>query len=360
MGEPGRQIPVELTPSMYPADLAARDRFVLERRGPRRRHDPWRYQDLVVEDERTAQGTVARVATVFLTGRECPWRCVMCDLWRFTIPDDTPIGAIPMQLAAAHQALAPFPLVRHIKLYNAGSFFDPRAVPIADYGAVAAQLAGFERVVVECHPNLIGPRVDTFLDTLHAGSGPASPPALEVAMGLETAHPDALARLHKRMTVEDFDRAAAELARRGAALRVFLLIAVPFVPPNDQVRWLMHSLDLALSSGATVVSLIPTRSGNGAVEALAKEGCFQQPTLADIEESFQAALVHAAGRGRVFIDLWDLERFARCPNCFHQRRARLHAMNLSQRPLDLVTCDHCNRKWGQTFSSNERIDPSRF
>ena len=77
---------------MYPATGAARDVFVLERRGPRILHDAWRYQNLIVEDERTAEGSIARVATVFLTGRECPWRCAMCDLWRYTTAGDTPAG----------------------------------------------------------------------------------------------------------------------------------------------------------------------------------------------------------------------------------------------------------------------------
>jgi hypothetical protein len=65
----------------YPAVPAERDRFVLDRRPPRVVRDPWKAQGLVVEDERTAEGRAARSATVFLTGRECPWRCVMCDLW---------------------------------------------------------------------------------------------------------------------------------------------------------------------------------------------------------------------------------------------------------------------------------------
>ena len=47
-----------------------------------------------------------------------------------------------------------------MKLYNAGSFFDPRAVPDADYDAVAEALAGSARVIVESHPALVGPRVD--------------------------------------------------------------------------------------------------------------------------------------------------------------------------------------------------------
>ena len=53
-----------------------------------------------------------------------------------------------------------------MKLYNAGSFFDPRAVPDADYDGVAAALAGLSRVIVESHPALVGPRVDRLLDAL--------------------------------------------------------------------------------------------------------------------------------------------------------------------------------------------------
>lgn len=322
----------------YPASHGDRDRFVHDRRGPRRRHDPWTYQNLIVEDERTPDGRIAPVATVFLTGRECPWRCVMCDLWQFTTPDDTPAGAIPAQLAAARRTLAAQPAVARMKLYNAGNFFDPRAVPESDYDQIAALLAGLDRVIVESHPSLVGRHADRFLEALVRKP---APPQLEVAIGLETAHPDALERLNKRMTVADFRRAAAALAQRGMALRVFLLIAPPFVPPDEHDAWLLRSLDVALSCGAAVTSLVPTRSGNGAVEALTAQGCFRAPTLADIERSLESALVAAAGRGNVFVDLWDLDRFADCRSCLDARRARLHAMNLSQRLLSRVRCDQC-------------------
>ena len=48
-------------------------------------------------------------------------------------------------------------------------------------------------------------------------------------MGLETAHPDALARLNKRMTLAGFDRAAEWLVRHGIAVRAFVLVHPPFV-----------------------------------------------------------------------------------------------------------------------------------
>jgi archaeosine synthase beta-subunit len=327
-------------PGLYPATAAERDRFVLERRSPRPQHDPWRYQGLIVEGERTADGGCARMATVLLTGRECPWRCAMCDLWSYTTVSDTPPGAIPAQVAAARSAVRDEPLpVTGMKLYNAGSFFDPRAVPEGDYDDVALRLAGLSRVIVESHPALVGPRVERFIAALDRHPGPADlSPQLEVAMGLETAHPAALDRLHKRFTLERFALAARALDDHGVALRVFLLISPPFVPSHEQDAWLLRSVDAAFSCGASVVSLVPTRPGNGAIDALADAGWFRAPDLDDIERSFTLALRHARGRGRVFVDVWDLERFAQCPHCTAGRRDRLQAMNLEQRVLPTRPC----------------------
>ena len=317
----------------YPDTAAARDRFVLAHRGLRRRHDPWRSQELIVEDERDADGHPARTATVLLTGRECPWRCAMCDLWAYTTDEDTPCGAIPAQITAAREELASRrEAVAGIKLYNAGSFFDPRAVPESDYDDVAVALAGLSRVIVESHPSLVGPRVDRLINALerHATGGRGRP-ALEVAMGLETAHPEALDKLNKRFTLRGFADAADALERRGVALRVFLLISPPFVPLGEQDEWLRRSLDAAFDCGASVVSLVPTRPGNGTMEALIDLGEFTSPGIDDIERSFALALQHARGRGRVFVDLWDLERFAGPATSLDSTRARLHAMNLEQR-----------------------------
>ncbi|MEO8256417.1 MAG: radical SAM protein [Acidobacteriota bacterium] len=335
----------------YPSTAAARDQFILDRRPPRSEHDPWRYQDLIVEHERAPDGAIARSATVFLTGRECPWRCVMCDLWRYTTSSDTPVGAIPAQLAAARRALAEGQTapVRQMKLYNAGSFFDPRAVPESDYDGVVAHLSGLERVVVESHPALIGPRVERLLEALDRHRSPRDPAAaapadntavrLEVAMGLETVHPEALGRLHKRMTVDQFAAAASLLGRYGVAVRAFLLIAPPFVPTDEQDAWLLQSIDVAVDCGASVVTLIPTRAGNGAMDALADDA-FRPPRFDDIERSAALALARIRRDERIFVDVWDLEPFSACAACFPARRDRLHAMNLAQRVLAPIHCQH--------------------
>ena len=148
-------------------------------------------------------------------------------------------------------------------------------------------------------------------------------------MGLETAHPDALARLNKGMTRDSFRRAAAGLAERGVALRVFLLAPAPFVPEVEQAEWMLRSVDFAFDCGASAVSLVPLRTESGPAHALAAWGLATAPRLRQLEAWLASALAHASGRGRVFVDLWDLERF-RGEEGFGSCRERLRQMNLEQ------------------------------
>src|SRR6185436_18367570 len=110
------------------------------------------------------------------------------------------------------------------------SFFDTRAIPIEDYSAIAARAQAFERLIVECHPSLVGDSAVRFRDLLVGQASSRSPLLqLEVALGLETAHPEVLEKLNKRMTLDHFGRSAAFLREHGIALRTFILVKPPFL-----------------------------------------------------------------------------------------------------------------------------------
>ena len=314
--------------SGYPAGDAARDRWILARRPPRNILDPRRAYAAHVEPEVSESGESVDVATIFLTNRECPWRCLMCDLWKNTLEESVPRGAIAGQIRAA---LAGLPPARRVKLYNAGSFFDPHAIPPEDHAEIAEAVRTFDRVIVEAHPSLVGDSCLGFRDRI-AGR-------LEVAMGLETVHPDVLSRLNKRMTTERFAEAAAFLHGAGIALRVFVLAGLPFVDAEEGIGATRASIAWAFEHGASAVAVIPTRSGNGALDDLAARGEFAEPSLAALEDAVAFGL--GLGRGRVFADLWDLERFRRCDACFASRAARLASMNRSQRVSPRTPCASC-------------------
>ena len=268
------------------------------------------------------------IATIFLTNRECPWRCVMCDLWRNTLNTSVPQGAITAQIDFA---LAQLPPARQLKLYNSGSFFDQRAIPAEDHPAIAERANQFERLIVECHPALIGENTLRFRDQLNC--------QFEIAMGLETVHPEILPRLNKRMTLEQFSTAANFLRQNDIALRVFILVKPPFMHEYEAVHWAERSLDFAFDSGATAATLIPTRGGNGAMEALAAADQFSPPHIAALEAALSYGL--AANRARVFADLWDAEKISGCNMCLPRRIARLHEMNRTQQILAPISCAHC-------------------
>lgn len=313
----------------YPHAPEQRTEWIAAQRSERALLDPNRPYAFFVEDERSADGEVVPVATVFLTNRECPWRCVMCDLWKNTLTEPVGPGAIPRQIEYALERL---PAARQIKLYNSGSFFDAQAIPPQDYPAIADLVRRFERVIVECHPSLVGERCFAFREMLGK--------PLEVAMGLETAHPEVLEKLNKRMTVEQFSAAADKLRMHAIDLRVFLLVQPPFLQPEETLEWTRRSLDVAFDCGATAASLIPTRGGNGALEALAQMSAFAPPTLAKLEAATEYGL--NLKRGRVFSDLWDLRQSApRCATCWPARIARLQEMNLTQHAPAPVPCLQC-------------------
>ena len=313
---------------LYPSQGLDRDRWILDRRPDRNQLDPYRPYAFLVERECSSTGEPVPVATVFLTNRECPWRCAMCDLWRNTLTETVPLGAIPAQITYALSRLLP---AQEIKLYNSGSFFDLQAIPVQDYPAIAFAVRPFKRVIVESHPSLIGDRCLYFRDLLQA--------QLEVAIGLETAHPEALERLNKKATLAQFETAARRLRSEGIDLRVFILVQPPFIPEAEALTWAERSLDLAFDCGATAITLIPTRAGNGAMEALAGAGLFQPPRLSILEAAFEYGLRLA--KGRVFVDLWDIEAVHACPHCRSQRVQRLERINLSQRIEPIPPCTLC-------------------
>jgi uncharacterized Fe-S cluster-containing MiaB family protein len=370
------------TSNLYPESSSTRNVWIVQQRGPKNILDPWKPYAFFQEEEFGADGRPVATTTVLLTNKECPYRCLMCDLWRNTLDERVPPGAIPAQIRYAletsprprgcaspfsetergaytigralrsaaiactsiaergeeshvstHSAEKAQGAVRtQIKLYNAGSFFDTQAIPPEDYAEIAECVAGFDRVIVECHPLLIDESCLRFRDLL---SG-----KLEIAIGLETVHALALEQLNKRFTVGQFRAAAGFLSRNGISLRVFLLLRPPFLSEAEGLTWARRSLETALQCGASVCCLIPTRGGNGAMETLASTGDFAPPDLKSLEAAVEYGL--SLEQGRIFADLWDIEKFHSCL-CSPARTARLVHMNRTQQIPPPIHCPTCQK-----------------
>jgi radical SAM enzyme (TIGR01210 family) len=314
--------------SKRPAVEFHNDTDVLQARGPKNSVDAFRPYHMLVEPEFCADGQVEDVATVFLTNRECPFRCLMCDLWKNTTDDRVPVGAIPEQIRHSIQHL---PSAQHIKLYNSGNFFDSQAIPSEDIAAIAALVGSFTTVIVENHPRLCNDRCAEFREL--CGN------QLEVAIGLETSHKQTLRQLNKQMTTDDFARACEFLLKHNIRVRAFILLKPPDTSEEQGIQRAIESVRFAFDHGVDCCSIIPTRAGNGIMDRLQQAGLFQLPQLRSLETVLDETL--SWNRGRVFADLWEVRQLAECPECATAKIERLNTINLCQRATPPVVCQHC-------------------
>ncbi len=195
-------------------------------RGPRAMVDPEVPVSMWDEWEVSAPGGGVATRVVILAGAECRFTCVMCDLWRHTLPAPTASGRLTQQvrLAIAHPWSIGSPTGdifdgsvaerRWIKLYNGSNFFDPRCVPPGDLPAIAQLIGDYERVIVENHPRLCDDGIPRFREQLTG--------RLEIAMGLETVHADVLPRLGKQMSLDDFMAACDRLRSWDTDIRAYV------------------------------------------------------------------------------------------------------------------------------------------
>jgi radical SAM enzyme (TIGR01210 family) len=277
------------------------------------------------EQELDIQGNVREVSAILLSNRECPYSCLMCDLWKHTTDETLPVGAVPAQI---EYALKKLDSASHLKLFNSGSFFDPRAIPVEDYPQIAALSSNFDQVLVESHTAFIGKESLEFGRMLKG--------QLQVAIGLETVHPEILPRLNKGMSLEDFKLSVGLLQSNEISSRAFVLLRPPFLDEAEGLEWACRSIDFAFACGVDVCSVIPVRSGNGALDILALDGYFQEPAIESLERVVEYGI--KLRKGMVLADLWDLERFSTCAQCFEARKERLNQMNLTQEHVKPVEC----------------------
>ena len=309
------------------------DQRIRSLRPPKRFVDPFTPFGSVVEDERRPDGTIDRALTVFLSGAECPFTCSFCDLWQYTIDGPTPVGALTTQLESVLREHAQS-MPDRLKLYNASNFFDRRAVPPDDLPRIAELTASCKALTVESHVNTIGASTLSFARQITG--------RLEVAVGLETIEPLATSHLNKRLDLNAFDAAAQYLIENDIDLRVFVLLGAPYVPADQSLEWTVRTVEYAVARGASVVSVIPVREGNGEMERLKSLGHFVPPTLRQLEAVLDRCLQFTSTV--VTADLWDIERLPACEHCRTERVARMHRMNITGGVERAIACAWCGEE----------------
>jgi radical SAM enzyme (TIGR01210 family) len=239
------------------------------------------------EPELTRSGVVEDHNIVLTTNKECPFKCTMCDLWQNTLDYRVENGVITKQV---RDGLGKLPTAKHLKIYNAGNFFDRQSIPTQDTFEIADMICEYETLIVESHPKLIGSPCFEFAEYLE--------PQLEVAMGLETVNEEALLQLEKNMTLDDFKKATESMLSRDIFVRAFILLQTPWQNEEEGMYWAKESIDFAQSIGVECLTIIPLRPN----PRLALPA-FMPSSKEALEEV--VAYGQAKKNGRVFGDTWD-------------------------------------------------------
>ena len=100
--------------SKFP-DYRMDGRWIRSLRGERSRVEQMLPYGYFNEEEPSLEGNIERVSAILLINQECPYSCLMCDLWKHTTIESVPTGAIPAQIQYALEKLAP---ATHLKLTN--------------------------------------------------------------------------------------------------------------------------------------------------------------------------------------------------------------------------------------------------
>lgn len=324
---------MELSETEQSILLRATRSEIVRARGPKPSLSPREPAGYFVQREPACRGEVVEVATLFLTGAECPFACSMCDLWKHTLDSATKPGDLIAQVDAALANLPPTPW---IKLYNASNFFDSRAVPDDDRLDIGRRVASSDRVIVENHPRLLDrERVLKFRDRLQG--------KLEIAMGLETIHPFAMQVMNKHMHPSDLEIAMRWLREEGIDGRAFVLLQPPGVPPEEAIASLIDTVRFAANAGVRHISLIPTRRGNPWLDRLIDDGLYRLPSLDALEQSTERCLEQFP-QTIIVADTWDWSSIpGQCDRCSKARLRRIDQVNLGQdwRELDEAIACRC-------------------
>jgi uncharacterized Fe-S cluster-containing MiaB family protein len=103
-----------MSKAAYPAKPQEQSAWITGRRPERNMHDVRKPYHAMLEQEVGPDGQLWDVATLFLVNKECPFRCLMCDLWKNTTVDAVSAEDIVAQVEAGLAQTGPG---RAVKLY---------------------------------------------------------------------------------------------------------------------------------------------------------------------------------------------------------------------------------------------------
>lgn len=231
-----------------------------------------------VQDSPTGRSYV-----IILPTQGCSWAlsehggCTICGYLEDTSKGTAIIHSTQLQFEQAF-SLIPLPAPKTIKIFNSGSFFDEKEIPIWLQREILTKIEEtpeIERLVVETRPEFVNneilAEIKHYLPTK----------SITVALGLETSN-DMVRRdcINKGFTRLELERAVKLISGYGFKTKAYLLLKPPFLTEAEAISDCVSSALYAERIGIEEVSINPVNvQGNTLLEKLWKRRSYRPPWL---------------------------------------------------------------------------------
>ena len=311
------------------------------------------------------EGRVTERAVIALRTRGCLWfrgsgkACTHCGLvadglWAPDLDEELAQREFEEALETVRKQEMPV-----LCLYVAGSFFDPKELPLSLRQSVLeaiSKLPALRRLVVETRPEFL--RKGVVRPVVQELGGIQ----LQVGIGFDSLNPKVRALcLNKHCKNAHFDSAAHVLQDEGAELLTYIVLKPPFLDEGPAIEEAVATARHALEKGAREVSIEPLSVQAGTLaHMLLEQKLHHPPWLWSLIEVLQRVVPMGPVKSGGLVVYPSPDHVpSNCDLCSDQVRKAIQEFNVTQDPAGLNRLDcSCRNEWKAALGASRELGNS--
>lgn len=177
-----------------------------------------------------------------------------------------------------------------VKIYNSGSFLDPKEIPVESQKRIIAKIAEHQNIkelVIECLPEIVNMQLHVLRELVEIFNGRK----ILIGLGVESSN-DYINRsyVNKSFYFRQVKGCVQNIFQAGAYPKAYLLLKAPFLTEQDAINDSIQSIKDVFDSGCKIVSLNPVAvHGDTLIDEMYKKKEYSPPWLWSVIEVLQRA-----------------------------------------------------------------------
>ena len=245
-----------------------------------------------------------------------------------------------------------FSKVQAVKLYNSGSFLDPKEIPVESQKSIVTKISQFDHIkefIIECLPEIINMQIGVLKELKEIFNRP-----IYIGVGLESTNAYILrSYVNKPFTFENqFLKCVKNTEQIDVHVKAYLLLKPPFLTEQEAMDDAINSIkDTFEQSQSKIASLNPVCvHADTLVDLLWKKQEYSPPWLWSVLEVLKRSQQFVPEDGKLICEVMagGLERGPHnCGQCDSRVLKEIEYFSLNQKfspAMDKLTCE-CKSDW---------------